>query len=612
METDMKRTVSTGVQPGRAVWGFVALALCAVFILAVVLPGVAQPEQASAAQPQQTRPNIVVVMTDDQDPQSDLLDSMQHLQTLLVDAGMSFDNFFVPVPLCCPARATMLRGEYSHNTQILQNSLPIGGFPLFYQLGLENATYATALKGAGYQTALIGKYLNEYPNQDNLTHIPPGWDEWLVPITTAYGSYEYYANDNGTITYYGNTPADHISDVITTRALDFISHTVTISPTTPFFVQLNYYAPHSPAIAAPRHLSMFPGAQAPRVPSFNESDMSDKPPFMQSMPLLTPTQIANFDGFRRRQLQSLQSVDDGIAAVVQRLQDLGRLDNTYIIFLSDNGLKMGQHRFGISKGAPYEEDIRVPLIIRGPGVPAGVVRSELASMVDFAPTLAAMAGTEMAFPTDGRSLLPLLNTTQPPAVWRNVLLLEHWSPPAAVFEAAHPASEPPDPGDWQVRALNPRTGAALLDPTIPDWTGLRTGDYKYIRRVGPARELYDMANDRYELYSQHADATAAFINQLNTRLNALYSCAGDTCRSLEDLPAPAFTLLYHRADMNRDGQVNLTDVIMAADCWRQPVLGSCGDRFDMNYDAQIDVVDIMRISAAWNGLDRADAAAPGQ
>lgn len=601
----MKRVVSTSTRPKRAALGVAALALCALLALGAVLPGMAQPEQASAAQPEQSRPNIVVIMTDDQDPQSDLLNSMQHLQTLLVAAGMSFDNFFAPVPLCCPARATMLRGEYSHNTQILQNTLPIGGFPLFYQLGLENATYATALKGAGYQTALIGKYLNEYPNQDNLTYIPPGWDEWLVPITTAYGSYEYYANDNGVITYYGNTPADHISDVITNRALDFISHTAATSPTTPLFVQLNYYAPHSPAIGAPRHLGMFPNAQVPRVPSFNESDMSDKPPFMQTMPLLNPTQIANIDGFRRRQLQSLQSVDEGIAAVVQMLQDLGRLDNTYIIFLSDNGLKMGQHRFGISKGAPYEEDIRVPLIIRGPGVPAGVVRSELASMVDIASTLADMAGTAMAIPTDGRSLLPLLNSTQPPAVWRKVLLLEHWSPPPAVFEAAHPGSEPPDPGDWQVRELLANAGDAPLDLTIPDWTGVRTDEYKYIRRVGPARELYDMVNDRYELYSQYPDATTAFINQLNTRLNALYACAGDTCRSIEELPAPVFTLLYHRADMNRDGQVNLTDVVMAADCWRQPVLGSCGDRFDMNYDAQIDVVDIMRIVAAWNGLDRA-------
>lgn len=555
---------------------------------------------------QAPQPNIILILTDDQDPQPDLLDSMPNLQSLMVDQGMTFENFFAPVPLCCPARATLLRGQYSHNTQILQNTLPIGGFPLFYDLGLENDTFATALDAAGYRTALIGKYLNEYPNQDNLTYVPPGWDEWFVPITkSAYGSYDYDVNHNGVIVSFGNAPEDHVSDVITRQALAFITQTLTVSPTTPFFVQLSYYAPHSPAIAAPRHLGLFPNAQAPRTPSFNESDMSDKPAFMQTFPLQTASQIAGFDALRRNQLQSMQAVDEGIAAVIQTLQAMGQLDNTYVIFLSDNGLKMGQHRFGISKGAPYEEDVRVPLIVRGPGVPAGVVRAELGSLVDIAPTLADLAGATLTVAADGRSLAPLLASDQPPAVWREVLLLEHWSPPAAVFAASHPASEPPDPGDVQLRPLVFDTADANLDPTVPDWTGLRTNDYKYIRRVGSARELYDMTRDRYELYSQHVDAAPAFVNQLNARVAALFACAGDTCRSLEEQPAPVWTLLYQRADINRDGQVDLTDVVMTADCWAQPVVGVCGDRFDLDYDADIDVTDIMQVVAAWNSLARA-------
>lgn len=578
-------------------------------MLAVALPSSSQSEAVHA---QPSRPNIVLILTDDQDAQPDLLGSMQALQTLLVQQGMSFSNFVVPLPLCCPARATLLRGQYSHNTGILQNMMPIGGFPLFYDLGLENDTFATALDDAGYQTALIGKYLNNYPNLDNPTYVPPGWDEWYVPITSAYGSYNYDMNENGAVVSYGNTPQDHISDVITAKAINFITRTVAMPSSTPFFVELNYYAPHSPAVPAPRHWNLFPEAQAPRTPNFNESDMSDKPPAQQNFPLLTPAQIASYDTFRRKQLQSMQAVDEGIAAVVQVLQDAGQLDNTYILFMSDNGLHLGQHRLLLGKGAPFEEDIVVPLIVRGPGVPAGHVRTELISLVDVAPTIADLAGTTMTIPVDGRSLAPLLHSTLPPPVWRKVQLLEHWSPPPSIAENPHSDTEPVDPGDVQMREYAPDLFSPTLDLTTPDWIGFRTAEYKFADRIGPPMELYHIAHDPYELYSQHTDATPAFISELTALTNALFACAGDSCRSLEELDPPVWSLLYHRADMNRDGQVNLTDVVMAADCWRQPVLGSCGDRFDMNYDAQIDVVDIMRIAAAWSGSDRADAAAPGQ
>ncbi len=584
----------------------VALSL-ALALLAALPGGAAQPSDA-LARAAQTQPNVVFILTDDQDGQPDIMAAMPNLRALVAEQGMSFENFYAPVPLCCPARAILLLGQYAHNSQMLHNLMPIGGFERFMELGLEQNTIATALDAAGYRTALVGKYLNGYPNVDDPTHVPPGWDEWYVPITSsAYGSFNYDMNENGVIVSYGSAPQDHVSDVITAHTIDFITRATAQAPNTPFFVQMNYLAPHSPAVPAPRHLQMFLDAQTPQPPNFNESDMSDKPTFMQGLPLFGPSDIANMSAFRRKQLQSLQAVDEGIAAVVQTLQNLGRLENTYIIFTSDNGLHAGHHRFPIGKGTPFEEDARMPLIVRGPGVPAGVVRSELTSMVDIVPTLTDLGGATMGLTVDGRSLRPLLHTTAPPAVWRQTLLLEHWPQPAALVTDTHPNAEPPDPGDWLLHSwLEPASASPDSLPT-PDWLVLRAADYKYVRRVGSARELYDIVNDRYELYSQHTDATTAFINQLNTRLNALYACAGDTCRSLEELPAPAFTLLYNRADMNRDSRVDLTDVVLAADCWRQPVVGSCGDRFDMNYDAQIDVVDIMRIAAAWNGLDRADA-----
>lgn len=591
----------------RSVRGF--FAACTALIISLVLAlTAALPSAIAQIAPdlpgiEQTAPNILVILTDDQDAMPDMLDAMPNLRALLVDQGMTFSDFLVPLPLCCPARATLLLGQYSHNSQILQNTPPIGGFPLFYDLGLEENTIATALDAAGYETGLIGKYLNLYPNADNPTHIPPGWDEWFVPITSsAYGSFDYDVNDNGVIVSYGTEPEDHISDVITAQAVSFITRTATTAPASPFFLQLSYYAPHGPATAAPRHLHMFPGAQAPRTPSFNESDMSDKPSFMQELPLLPSSTIATMDAFRRRQLQSLQSVDEGIATLVQTLQDVGRLDNTYIFFLSDNGLHMGQHRFVIGKGAPFEEDIVVPLIVRGPGVPAGVVRSELAALIDIVPTLAEIGGATLTMTVDGRSLYPLLHSTAPPTGWRQMVLLEHWQPGSAEAFAQHAQIEPPDPGDDYLRELLVDTGVDPESLNTPDWLGFRTSDYKYIDRVGPAVELYDIANDRYELYNQYTDATTTFQAEMAATLAALFACAGQTCRDLEELPPPAYSLRYHRADINRDSRVDLTDVVMTVDCWAQPVVGACGDRFDLDYDADIDVTDIMRVAAAWDGL----------
>jgi arylsulfatase A-like enzyme len=605
--TQTNRRLQTYRNARRIVRSRTLLRLAAVILLIGASVAVDASLPAAQAAPD-TAPNIVLILTDDQDGQPDMMNAMPNLQALIADQGMSFDHFFAPVPLCCPARAILLLGQYAHNSQMLHNLMPIGGFQRFVELGLEDTTIATALDAAGYRTALIGKYLNDYPNADDPTHIPPGWDEWIAPIThSAYGSFNYSMNENGVIVSYGNAPQDHISDVVTAKAVDFITRAATTSPNTPFFVQINYLAPHSPANPAPRHAQMFPNAQTPRPPSFNESDMADKPAFMQSLPLFGPSDIAGMDTFRRKQLQSIQAVDEGIAAVVQTLQTQGKLDNTYIIFTSDNGLHAGQHRFPIGKGAAFEEDVRVPLMVRGPGVPAGVVRSELVSMVDIVPTLADLGGANMTIEVDGRSLVPLLHTTAPPAQgWRKAVLIEHWPQPSSFVTDPHPMAEPPDPGDlflhrllYGDQAATAYDHAATVD--TPDWTVLRTADYKYVRRVGNARELYDIDQDRYELYSQHADADAAFLSQLNTRLNALYTCAGAACRSLEELDPPVFSLRYARADMNRDNRVDLTDVIMAANCWRQPVVGSCGDRFDMTYDGVIDVVDIMQVVAAWTG-----------
>ena len=482
------------------------------------------------------QPNIVMVLTDDQDLLLDSMDYMPNVEALLAKRGTTFSNFFVSLPLCCPARAMVLRGEYSHNNGILTNLWPTGGFAKAYATGLEYNTIGTALRDAGYRTALIGKYLNGYPFTDNPTYIPPGWDEWWVPITdSAYNSYDYKVNHNGVIEAYGSAPEDYITDVISAQGMEFLSQTTAISPTQPFFMALNFYAPHSPAKPAPRHKDLFPDVQAPRRPSYDEEDVSDKPPFMQAAPRLTTEQIQEMDALYRRRLQSLQAVDEAVATLVQTLEETGQLDNTYIFFLSDNGFHMGAHRMLSGKGMPYEEDIHLPLVVRGPGVRKNAVRDELATMIDMAPTFAAIAGAQMTNSVDGRSLLPLLGIRWPGLDWRNSLLLEHYTAPSAEENQALSESlEPPDPGDLQRETL------AIQ---LPDYAGIRTTQYKYVQRIGAARELYDLIKDPYELNNLWPLADPQFQAELTALLESYQRCAGATCRSIEAQPAPEFRLI---------------------------------------------------------------------
>ncbi|HNS02973.1 MAG TPA: sulfatase [Anaerolineae bacterium] len=482
------------------------------------------------------QPNIVMILTDDQDLLLDSMDYMPQVDALLAKRGTTFSNFFVSLPLCCPARAMVLRGEYSHNNGILTNLWPTGGFAKAYTSGFEYNTIATALHDAGYRTALIGKYLNGYPNSDNLTYIPPGWDEWWAPITdSAYGSYDYKVNHNGVIEEYGSAPEDYITDVISDQGMAFIRQTTTVSPTQPFFMALNFYAPHSPARPAPRHKDLFPDVQAPRRPSFNEEDVSDKPPFMQTAPPLTEEQIQEMDTLYRRRLQSLQAVDEAVATLVQTLEETGQLDNTYIFFLSDNGFHMGEHRMLSGKGMPYEEDIHLPLVVRGPGVRKNAVRDDLATMIDMAPTFAAIAGAQMTNSVDGRSLLPLLGIRWPGLDWRNSLLLEHYTAPSSEENKSMSESlEPPDPGDLQQETL------AIQ---LPDYAGIRTTQYKYIQRLGAARELYDLIEDPYELNNLWSSADPQFQAELTALLESYQRCVGATCRAIEAQPAPKFRLI---------------------------------------------------------------------
>jgi N-acetylglucosamine-6-sulfatase len=485
------------------------------FIIALLALSSLAPATASP------RPNLILVLTDDQDLAS--LAFMPRTLELLAAQGITFSNHFVPLSLCCPSRATILTGLYPHNHRVYTNFPPAGGFERFDQLGHEQATLATALHAAGYRTALFGKYLNGYPGTEGSAHVPPGWDEWASPVAgSPYAAYRYTLNEDGATVKYGSAPEDYMTDVLAAKATDFVRRAA--SGSQPFFLFLATYAPHNPATPARRHAGLFPTLQAPRTPSFDEADVRDKPARIRKLRRLDAKQIADIDALARKQARSLQAVDEAVAALVQTLRETGQLASTYIIVTSDNGFHLGQHRLSPGKYTPYETDVHVPLLVRGPGVPAGRHLDALTSSVDLAPTLAALAGASLPVPADGRPLVPLLQG-QTPADWRQVVLLEQFPFPSAPPKVS-PAREPMDPQD------------AKAASDYPAHLGLRTAGFKYVEYDTGEREVYDLRGDPDELANLRKKVGMEWLNSLSALTRSLGTCAGEACRQLESQPVP--------------------------------------------------------------------------
>ena len=208
-----------------------------------------------------SHPNIIFILTDDLDMAG--LDYMPKVKSLLSNQGVSFSNYLISMALCCPSRSCILRGQYPHNTQILGNQPPRGGFERFHELGNEDSTVGVWLQAAGYRTTLIGKYLNGYPRTVETTHVPPGWDEWYSPVKGApYRQFKYTLNENGKLVDYGTKSEDYGTDVYTNKALNFMGRSIQAGQ--PFFAFISVYAPHTPAPAAPRHKTLFNDVSVPR------------------------------------------------------------------------------------------------------------------------------------------------------------------------------------------------------------------------------------------------------------------------------------------------------------------------------------------------------------
>jgi N-acetylglucosamine-6-sulfatase len=499
MELEMKNTEAKTMKTFHSL----IAALRALFLIA----GLISVEGMKAQSMPLSRPNLILILTDDLEEGSIAYPGpiayMPQIRSLLVNQGLTFSNLFVTRALCCPSRASILRGQYPHNHTIQSNRTPDGGEETFRELGLDSSTIATWLQAAGYQTVLIGKYLNGYGWSPR--YVPPGWNEWYAGVEGKDEYYNYKVNENGQIVFYGSDPEDYLTDVEAGKATDFIRRT-----TAPFFIYLAPSAPHgNPPTPAPRHVGFFADMMAPRPPSFNEADMSDKPTWLRSHPLLGDRQIDKIDSDYRARLETMLAVDDMVAALVQALRETGQLNNTFILFTSDNGYHQGEHRLSGGKDHAYQEDIRVPLIVRGPGVPAGQTVDHQALNTDLAPTLAELARASAPEFIDGRSLVPVLSDTPPPLqTWRQRFLVERWPP------------------------------SDLENPEVNHM--LQTLQYTYTEYL-EENELYDLSSDPYQLENFYSTANPDLIAQLVSQLDVLKVCAGAGCRAAEDRATPAPT-----------------------------------------------------------------------
>jgi len=440
----------------------VRLAVIAVVALgfgAAFLPSVFPKEDS-------TRMNVIVIVTDDQSydsiPRS--IPVMPYLQQHVLDPAdhwVVFSNGFVNTPLCCPARTTMLTGRYAHNTGVQDNA----DGPLID----ESATLASWLDGAGYHTGLVGKYLNLYPFGRG-PYVPEGWDRWWGKLQGTSESlyHDYTLSEQGQPVHYGETEADYSTDVFAAKALEFLRDAPSDEP---FFLWFAPTAPHPPVVPATRHAGRYRDLVVPTLPSLGEADVSDKPAWVQTLPVFDAEDEAHVRDDRRASFEALLGVDEAVRGIIEELRSGGELDETLIVYVSDNGFSFGEHRW-IKKICPYEECIRVPFLIRLPDV-VHRIEPAMVSSVDLAPTIADLVGVRPDTAFDGVSLAPLLRED----------------------------------------SREGRTGEVFAewvgDDRIPAWWELRRPGWTYIELATGERELYDMRRDPYELVNLATDPRQA-------------------------------------------------------------------------------------------------------
>jgi arylsulfatase A-like enzyme len=488
-------------------------------VLLTLAPGPAhagrlRDQAASHASPAPDRPNFVMLMTDDE--RADDMWVMPKTLRLIGAAGVTFSNAFVSYPMCCPSRATYFTGQYSHNHGVLYNKPPDGGYTALRDKG---TTFPVALQRAGYTTIHFGKYLNGAGS--SAATIPPGWTDYRGAVDpTTYNYYGFKLNVNGHIHAYPSTEKYYKTTLFARMAVSVIRREARARH--PFFLNVAFLAPHSsgnkeeatgpklpsigkglldnqPATPPHRYAHSLDELKLPEGPAFDEPHMHNKPGFLEHGRYFQPftrTDIAAITTRYHDRLESLMAVDDAVEQIVNTLRATGVLNNTVIMFTSDNGFFYGEHRIRAGKYFVYDPSVRVPLLIRGPGIARGVTRTQMVANIDLAPTILALAAAHPLRLMDGRSLVPMLRDGGESVHWNRALLLE--SGPNPDYPAVYHA--------------------------------IRTGRYTYVEYSTGDRELYDMKNDPNELNNLYGDpAYTGLIRRLHRHLASLRVCRGASC-----------------------------------------------------------------------------------
>jgi arylsulfatase A-like enzyme len=493
------------VPPRKALWfgtAMVALGVVAVIVLMVPSPR-ARPRIVRRTD---RRPNIVFVLTDDLS--WDLLRFMPHVRALQRD-GMTFKQFMVSDSLCCSSRATIFTGEFPHDTHVLGNTPPFGGYYAFHEGGADRRSVAISLQRSGYRTALFGKYLNGY--QPFSEGVDPGWSEWLGS-SYAYDGFGYEESNDGRPTIAGYRPRDYVTNALARRALQFIRGSAGRGP---FFAEIATYAPHAPFTPAPRDRPMFRHLRLPRGGAFDATSTSP-PTWLGHRPPLTHEQIFHLQQVYRRRARSVLDVDRMIGRLRAALRAAGVARNTYIVFSSDNGFHLGQHRLTDGKRTAFDPDIRVPLIVAGPGVARHRATSAMSGTVDLAPTFEDWARLPVDQGRDGRSLSRLLSGRRP-RHWRRALLIEHTD------DAIRPGD--PDAQGW-------------AEGKPESYTALRTRRTTYVEYANGDIEFYDRRHDPYELHNIAGRLSPARRTRLSAALARYRGCHGASACFAAGFSAP--------------------------------------------------------------------------
>ncbi|GKT61402.1 hypothetical protein ColTof4_01483 [Colletotrichum tofieldiae] len=496
------------------------------------------------------RKNVVIILTDDQDATMDSVAYMPRLKEHIIDQGVSFANHFTTTAICCPSRVSLWTGRQPHNTNVTDVDPPYGGFPKFIAQGLNDAYLPVWLQDAGYATYYAGKMFNSHTVNNYNAPFMAGWTAnnfLLDPGTYSYLNPIYQRNHDEPIHHKGR----HTTELIQEHAAQLLDDAMDSG--NPFFVALAPIAPHSnidandggpPVMTEPvplrRHADLFHDVTVPRTQSFNP-DRPSGASWIAGLPRLNATSVAALDAFYRQRLRALQGVDELVEQVIRRLEAAGRLDDTYVIFTSDNGYHLGQHRLPPGKECGYDEDIRVPFFVRGPGVAKGARVDAVTAHIDVAPTLFRVAGIELRSNFDGAPM-PL---------------------PREVGQEE--ADNKDDDKNIREHVAVEYWGTAIAEGRVGGFDGngqivMANNTYKAIRLKSQRRnlyyavwctnehELYDLQTDPHQMNNLYPAVrpAAAWLERLVERLDSLMmvmkSCKGVTCRQPWDVLHPPKTV----------------------------------------------------------------------